>query len=114
MNRFWIFLLDARTLTVLGLAALAAFLFVGASTLELALVYVGLAVVAGLLLWLIVWAVRRIRARRAGRAFEQAIDKDAAKAKKAVPTQTKAEVEALRSRLMSAVKTIKTDRKSVV
>ena len=33
MNRLWIFLLDSRTLTVLGLAALAAFLFVGASTL---------------------------------------------------------------------------------
>ncbi len=107
MNRLWIFLLDARTLTVLGLAALAAFLFIGASTLQLALIYVGIAITLGLLIWLTVWAVRRLRARRAGSALEQAIETDATPSRKGVPTQSKAEVEALRARLMAAVKTIK-------
>ena len=110
MNRLWIFLLDSRTLTVLGLAALAAFLFVGASTLELALVYVGIAIAAALLIWLIVWIVRRVRARRAGREFGQAIEQDAIKAPKEAPTQSKAEVEAVRARLLAAVKTIKTSK----
>ena len=107
MNRFWIFLLDARTLTVLGLAALAAFLFIGAGTLKLALIYVGVAIALALLIWLTVWIVRRVRARRAGRAFQQAIEQDATHSSKASPTQSKAEVEALRARLMAAVKTIK-------
>jgi hypothetical protein len=110
MNRLWIFLVDSRTLAVLGLAALAAFLFVGANTLELALVYVAVAVVLGFLVWLVVWLVRRAGADRAGRALEKAIDKDARKSAAGATPQNKAEVAALRSRLMSAVKTIKTSK----
>lgn len=110
MNRFWIFLFDSRTLAVLGLAALAAFLFVGASTLEVALVYAGIALGAGVLIWLIVWAVRRILAHRAGLRFERAIEQETSKAQKAAPGQSKAEVEAVRTRLLAAVKTIKSSK----
>jgi type VI secretion system protein ImpL len=109
MNRFWTFLFDSRTLTILGVAALAAFLLVGASTLEVALVYAGIAIGVVLLLWLTVWIVRRVRARRAGRQLEKAIEQDSAKAQPHVG-QNKAQVDALRSGLLSAIKTIKTSK----
>jgi len=110
MNRFWTYLFDRRVLTVLGLAALAAFLFVGASTLQLALVYAAAAIGVVLFIWLLVWAVRKVQARRSARGLEAALENEAAKAQKAAPAHHKAEVSALRGRLLEAVKTIKTSR----
>ena len=59
MQRIWRFLLDTRTLTVIGVAALAGLLLLGADTLKVGLIWAG--VVLGLLglAWLIVWGVRR-------------------------------------------------------
>ncbi len=110
MNRFWTFLTDVRVLSVLGLAALAAFLFLGADTLQITLVYAGLALGLVLFVWLVVWGVRKIRARRAARRIEQAIEDPSEPARRGEPPKDKAEVEALRSRMRDAVKTIKTSR----
>lgn len=105
MNRLWTFLLNPRVLGVIGIAALAAFLFLGASALQVALVYAGIALGVLVLLWLLVWAVRKWRARRAAQALEAAIE-----APPAAPDPKKkndADVSALRDRLVAAVKTIK-------
>lgn len=110
MNRLWIFLFDTRVLSVLGLAALAAFLFLGADTLRVALVWAALAFAALLTLWGATWVFGRWRARRAGRALEQAIDEQAAAAAKAAPETSRSEVAALRGRLQSAIKTIKSSK----
>jgi type VI secretion system protein ImpL len=106
MSRFWTFLLDARVLGVIGLLALAAFLFLGADTLKLGLIWAALALAALLLVWALVWLVRKARARRAARGLEQAIDSQAAQAANAAPNDRKAEIGLLRERMAEAVKTI--------
>jgi type VI secretion system protein ImpL len=74
MNRFLQLLLDPRVLGVLGLAALAAFLFLGADALQWGLTLA--AIVFGLVLLTValVWAVRRWRARRAAQRMEQELE----------------------------------------
>lgn len=104
MNRIWSFLLNPRVLGVLGLAALAVFLFLGASALQLALIWAVVALAALLLVAGIVWAVKRLRARRAAQALEAAIEQaPAADARR----KDGADVGVLRDRLVEAVKTIK-------
>ena len=107
MNRFWSFLFDMRTLSVIGIVALVAFLFLGADALEVGLIYAGIALATLLLIWLIVWAVRRWRARRASKALEKAIDEDVEDARKFTPGKNQAEFDAIRTRMAEAVKTIK-------
>lgn len=107
MNRFWSFLFDMRTLSVIGILALLAFLFLGASALELGLLYAGLALGLILLIWLIVWVVKRVRAHRASKALEKAIEEDVDDARKFTPGKNQAEFDAIRTRMAEAVKTIK-------
>uniref|UniRef100_UPI0016631146 hypothetical protein n=1 Tax=Staphylococcus aureus TaxID=1280 RepID=UPI0016631146 len=73
MNALRTLLTDVRVLSVIGVAALAAFLFLGADTLQIAAVYAGLALGLALLLWALVWLVRKVRAVRAARRLEQAL-----------------------------------------
>uniref|UniRef100_UPI0027B8C8CF type VI secretion system membrane subunit TssM n=1 Tax=Aquabacterium sp. TaxID=1872578 RepID=UPI0027B8C8CF len=111
MQRIWRFLLDTRTLTVIGVAALAGLLLLGADTLKLGLIWVG--VVLGLLglAWLIVWGVRRWRAQRAAQSLEQAMADEADKAvREAADAGRQDEVAAVRERMTEAVKLIKTSR----
>lgn len=111
MQRIWSFLLDTRTLAVLGVLALAALLFLSADVLKVGALWAVVALVALLTVWLIVWAVRRWRAARASRNFEAAMDAEADRAIKAAPTQEgRAEMEAVRQRMQEAVRTIKTSK----
>ncbi|KQP12618.1 type VI secretion system membrane subunit TssM [Pseudorhodoferax sp. Leaf267] len=106
MNRIWTFFSDTRVLTVIGLASLAAFLFLGAETLKIAVVWAGIALAAAIVLWVVGWAVRKFRAHRAARALEQAIDDQAAKGATTAPDGRRAEA-VLRGRMQQAIKTIK-------
>ncbi|HEY0819853.1 MAG TPA: type VI secretion system membrane subunit TssM, partial [Rhizobacter sp.] len=64
-----------------------------------------------LVVWFIVWAVRRWRARRAADQLEAAMDAEAERAIKAAPTkESRAEVAAVRERMQDAIKTIKTSK----
>ena len=67
MQKVWQFLLDPRVLTVLGLAALATFLFVGADTLKIGLMWVGVVLLALALIWLGVWLYKRHQANQAAK-----------------------------------------------
>ncbi|HEX5355900.1 MAG TPA: type VI secretion system membrane subunit TssM [Aquabacterium sp.] len=111
MQRIWQFLLDPRVLAVIGLAALAGLLLVGADAMRIGLVW-AVAVLALLLLaWAGVWAWRRYKARQAAKALEQAMDADADKALKAAAKAGKQdEVAAVRERMAEAVKLIKSSR----
>ena len=109
MNRFLTLLLDKRVLTVLGLTALAAFLFLGASALKMAAVYAGVALAVFLLGWLAVWAVRKVRARRASQRLEAALEHDADQPTRGEPPQG-ADAGVLQERLKHAIKTIKTSK----
>jgi type VI secretion system protein ImpL len=110
MSRFLSLLADRRVLSVLGFLALVVFLFVGADTLSVAPAGAGAALGAVLLIFCAVWLAKRWRARRAGRALENALEHQAQRALRKAPNGAKAEVDALRERMSAAVKTIKTSR----
>jgi len=111
MQRIWQFLLDPRALAVIGLAALAGLLFLGADAMRVGLVWAFVVLTLVLLAWGTVWAVRRYKAHKAAKALEQAMDAEADKAVKAAAKAGKQdEVAAVRERMAEAVKLIKTSR----
>ncbi len=111
MQSIWRFLLDTRTLTVIGVAALAGLLLLGADTMKVGLIWVGAVLGLMLLAWLIVWGVRRWRAQRAAQALEKAMSDEADKAvREAADVGRQDEVAAVRERMTEAVKLIKTSR----
>ncbi len=110
MNRFWSFLTDLRVISVIGFAALAAFLFLGASALEVAAVYAGIALAVALIVWFAVWLVRKIIAVRAARRIEEAMADPGEPGRRAPRGASKDEVDAIGDRMREAVKTIKTSR----
>jgi type VI secretion system protein ImpL len=107
MQRFLTFLLDARTLGIIGVAALLGFLFFGATAFELAMVYVGLALVFLLICGLLYWGSTFWRTRKASRALEQAIDEKNSATERKAPEKERVDVAALRTRMQEAVKLIK-------
>ena len=110
MKRILQLLLDIRVLSVLGLAALAAFLFLGAEALQIGLVYAGMILGLLLLAWLASWSIGRWRARRAARRLEQGIEGDLAKATRHAKAEDRAETQAVRQRLLEAIRTIRTSK----
>ena len=110
MNRFWSIVFDIRTLSVIGMVALVAFLFLGANAIEVGLIYAGIALGGMLLIWGVVWAFKRWRAWRASQALEKAIDDDVEDARKFTPGKNQVAFDAIRSRMGEAVKTIKTSK----
>ena len=110
MNRLWSFLTDLRVLSVIGFAALAAFLFMGAHALEVAAVYAGVVLVVALVVWLLVWVVRKMLAARAARRIEAAMADPGEPGRRAPRGASKDEVDAIGERMRDAVKTIKTSR----
>lgn len=114
MRRFLSFLIHPTTLVIVGALAAGAFLLLGAQTLEIGLAWAAAVFALLLLLGLVVWAVRRRRRRTANRQLGQMLEAQAesgaqAAAQGADPAR-KAEVEALRKRMVEAVKTIKTSK----
>lgn len=110
MNRLWTLLLDTRVLTVLGLAALATFLFVGADALRIALLWAAVALGVLLLAAAGAWSVRRWRARQAGQALEHAIDAQAASGEGRLDDAHRADLAAMRTRMREAIRTIQGSR----
>ena len=104
MYRIRAFLTDSRTLSLLGLAALAAFLFLGANALKVGLEWAALACAVLLLVWLGVWGGRRRRARLSADALGSMLEQQAAPG---IDNNSRAELERLRARLSEAVRTIK-------
>ncbi|MCT9071772.1 type VI secretion system membrane subunit TssM [Cupriavidus gilardii] len=110
MHRFLSFLTNTRTLSVIGVVALTLFLLLAADTFEVGLTWVG--IVLGLLVvaWLIAFAWRHYRARQASGKLGALLEQQANAAAQEAPQEKRGEVEALRTRLVDAVKTIKTSK----
>ena len=111
MQRFWQFLTDTRTLTVIGFTALASFLFFGVRAFEVAAVWaLGLFLVA-LAVWLVVWLIGRHRKAKASEQLGDMLEKQASVVNPADHKNMKAgEVDLLRQRMMEAVQKIKTSK----
>jgi type VI secretion system protein VasG len=103
MRRIWYFLTDTLHLTIIGLTALAAFFYLGAQVLELALIWALAATALMLLLAASIWLWRRLRARRESDRLGEAIG-----------AQSGAEVKAIRDSMMRAIETIKGSKMGIV
>ncbi|SOF01559.1 type VI secretion system protein ImpL [Burkholderia sp. OK233] len=113
MRRILNVLTHTRTLSIIGLLALAAVLFIGADTLQIDLMWPAIVLGAVIALWLLVWVVRRLRARRANNKLGEMLEQQAEKQTETGPAPTparQAELDVLRTRLVDAVKTIKTSK----
>jgi type VI secretion system protein ImpL len=112
MRRILNVLTHPRTLSIIGLLALAAVLFIGADTLQIDPMWPAIVLGAVIALWLLVWVVRRLRARRANDKLGEMLEQQAEKQESGpAPTPARqAELDVLRTRLVDAVKTIKTSK----
>ncbi|WP_434662818.1 type VI secretion system membrane subunit TssM [Paraburkholderia sp. A3BS-1L] len=115
MQRFLNGLTDKRTISILGFIALAAILSFFAESGQISYAWVGVVLGAVLVLWLLVWIVRRVRVRRAndnlGNMLEQQAQAESpSSAATAAASGKEAELDVLRTRLVDTVKTIKTSK----
>ncbi|HDR9373567.1 TPA: type VI secretion system membrane subunit TssM, partial [Burkholderia multivorans] len=117
MQRILNVLTHPRTLSIVGIVALAAILFIVADMLQLPLLWAAIALAAILALWLAVALWRRWRVKRANRQLGEVLEEQAETGKIAAPAAAAvapdaktADLDALRTRLSDAVKTIKTSK----
>ena len=110
MSRLRNLLVDSRTLSFIGIAALVAFFFLGADTLELALYWAALASGIIVVVWLGIWLWRRRQARLAAERLDSVLDEQAARIQARSVTASQPEMAALRQRLNAAIKTIRSSR----
>ncbi|MDO9238190.1 MAG: type VI secretion system membrane subunit TssM [Aquabacterium sp.] len=111
MQRIWQFFLDPRVLAVIGVAALAGLLLLGADAMRIGLVWAGVVLALLLLAWGALWAWRRYQVGQSAQSLERAMVADADRAVKASARSSKHdEVAAVRERMAAAVKLIKTSR----
>jgi type VI secretion system protein ImpL len=110
MSRLRSLLTDSRFLSFVGIVAVTAFFFLGAKTLKVAMLWAAVASAVLLLVWGVVWFVRRQRARKAGDAIGSMLEQHGDAAQKRAGAAGAAEIEALKQRMQGAVKTIKTSR----
>ena len=90
MRRILNVLTHTRTLSIIGLLALAAVLFIGADTLQIDLMWPAIVLGAVIALWLLVWVVRRLRARRANNKLGEMLEQQAEKQTETGPAPTPA------------------------
>ena len=110
MNRLRYLLTDSRTLAVIGIAIMAGVFLLGRNTLKTIAFWVGIALVALLVVLTVLWILRRMRARRSSEQLGEALLKPSASGSNAGGKNRNADVDALRERLREAVKAIKTSR----
>ena len=105
MARLWQFLTDSRVLGVIGLAALAALLLLGADTLQVAAIWAGMVALALLAGWGIWWGARHHYRVRAATALGETV---APASEESVPRS--GDVAVLRKSVLEAVTTIKSSK----
>lgn len=110
MSQIRSFLTDSRFLSFVGIAAVTAFFFLGAKTMKVALIWAGIASLIIVAVWVGVWFWRRQRARQAGEAIGSMLEQQADLLPKRGNTASAAEIQALKKRMLEAVKTIKTSK----
>lgn len=111
MRRLWQFLTDSRVMGIIGLAALAAIMFLGAESLQLGAVWVGAAALALLLGYGVFWGARYYYRKRAAGKLGASIMPAAEEAAAAAGA---GEVATLRKSMLEAITTIKTSKLGLV
>ncbi|MGZ8317760.1 MAG: type VI secretion system membrane subunit TssM [Telluria sp.] len=114
MRRLRQFLTDSRVLGVIGLAALAAFMFLGADTLEIGAVWAGGAIAAVLAGWGMFWLARYQYRKHAAGKLGATIMPAGEEAAAAQARAGAGEVATLRKSMLEAITTIKTSKLGLV
>jgi type VI secretion system protein ImpL len=107
MARLWQFLTDSRVLGVIGLTALAAFLLLGADTLQLGAIWAGVAALALLAGWGIFWSARHYYRKRSATLLGETV---APPSEESAARASGSEVAVLRKSMLQAITTIKTSK----
>ncbi|MDB5789277.1 MAG: intracellular multiplication and macrophage-killing family protein, partial [Caballeronia mineralivorans] len=112
MRRFLNVLTRSRTLTIVGAITLAAFLFVVADLFQIDWIWPAMVFGVAVLLWLLSWAWKRHKTRRANAKLGDMLEQQAETGRGHASAEPgkQAELETLRARLSAAVKTIKTSK----
>jgi type VI secretion system protein ImpL len=110
LRRIWYFLTDTRKLTVIGFLALAAFFYLGAEVLELALIWAVAATVTSLLLWGAAWCLRRWLVKRKAERLARAMEPPAPEPGQ----QQRDDVGAIRETMLKAIATMRQSKLGIV
>ncbi|MFS2002995.1 type VI secretion system membrane subunit TssM [Duganella sp. CT11-25] len=106
MQKFWLFLIQRRTLIIIGWLAFAALLFLLTALLQLPSAFPWIVLAVALAFGAAVWYWRRRKHQRAVGNLGDMLEQQAAKPVKADPAQRQ-ETEAIRTRMLEAIGTIK-------
>jgi type VI secretion system protein ImpL len=109
MQKFWLFLTQRRTLIIIGWLAFAALLFIAAALLQWPAAQPWIVLAVALAFGAAVWYWRRRKSQRAAGKLGDMLEQQAAKPAKADPAQRQ-ETEALRTRMLDAIGTIKNSK----
>ncbi len=112
-SRLRYYLTDYRVLAAIGALVTGAVLYFGADKLKQAGAWLALLAVLGLFIWFMVWLLRKSRARSAAKRLDTMVEQQADAAVSNASAAARSETEALRSRMLEAVKAIKTSRLGV-
>jgi type VI secretion system protein ImpL len=105
---------DYRLWMAVGLVASLALGYLGQGDLRQLAFWIAAALALVLLVALAAWAVRRWRVRRASRGLDAMVQEQADRAVAAATPATRGDTEALRTRMLEAVKSIKSSRIGVL
>ena len=114
LSNFSYYLRDYRLWMVIGLVGAAALAHYGEAEARQIGIWVAVVLAGLLLLALLVWGIKRILARRAAKRVEAMVKDEADKAVASSQPAQRADTEALRTRMMDAVKQIKSSRMGVL
>jgi type VI secretion system protein ImpL len=109
MQKFWLFLTQRRTLIVIGWLAFAALLFLASALLQWPPSVPWIVLAIALVFGAIVWYWRYRKTQRAAGKLGDMLEQQASKPVKADPAQRQ-ETEALRTRMLDAIGTIKNSK----
>ncbi|MFC3551866.1 type VI secretion system membrane subunit TssM [Lysobacter cavernae] len=110
MSRLRYWLMDYRVIAAIGVVAAAAVMYFGADKLKSFGSWALAAAVLGLLVWALVWLVRRILAARAAKRLDAMVAQQADHAVATAKPAARADAEVLRERMSEAIKAIKTSK----
>lgn len=110
MQRILQILTKNHTFTLIGFLALAAFLFVGASALEIPAIWAAAVLGIALLSWAAARWVRRSHAKKSSQQLGDMLEQQASKPSPKADALKHNEVEAIRTRMLEAISTLKSSK----
>ncbi|MDR1075795.1 MAG: type VI secretion system membrane subunit TssM [Xanthomonadaceae bacterium] len=110
MSRLRYFLTDYRTLVALGVIVVGLVLFFGVDGAAQTGLWLLVGGAAFLLLWALIWGIKRLRARRAGARLDDMVRNQADQITITAKPAVRADTEALREKMLEAVRSIKSSR----